>query len=81
MKAQDQGEPPFTTLSGLLTIDVSDINDNPPDFNHLLPEQTHFSVLEGSKSVGKTVGKVKAQDQDSNGTLSYAFQGEGNECQ
>ncbi|KAK3772598.1 hypothetical protein RRG08_027333 [Elysia crispata] len=74
VKAQDQGEPPFTTLSGLLTIDVSDINDNPPDFNHLLPEQTHFSVLEGSKSVGKTVGKVKAQDQDSNGTLSYAFQ-------
>ncbi|GFN94954.1 cadherin-23, partial [Plakobranchus ocellatus] len=75
IQAKDNGDPRFTVLSGLLTIHISDINDNAPDFKHLSIEDTSFSVEEGSGGVGTQVGTIKAQDKDLNATLSYDLLG------
>ncbi|XP_077153386.1 protocadherin-20 [Ranitomeya variabilis] len=68
--AEDGGNPPLVG-SATLSILISDVNDNCPQFN----ESTINVTIPGNSSVGMKVTKVHAVDIDlgSNAIITYAF--------
>uniref|UniRef100_A0A3B4U4G2 Protocadherin alpha-8-like n=1 Tax=Seriola dumerili TaxID=41447 RepID=A0A3B4U4G2_SERDU len=66
--ATDCGQPPLSTLK-TLTIDVSDVNDNNPEFLH---NPIEFYLRENNVP-GKTIFSITATDRDlnENGALTY----------
>lgn len=67
--ASDGGSPALSS-SQILTITVSDINDNPPTFTH---KEFVANVLE-NEPVGMYVTVVKAQDPDSSSNAKIQYQ-------
>ncbi|XP_075959837.1 protocadherin alpha-3-like [Anarhichas minor] len=70
ISATDEGSPPLSNIS-VITVYVSDVNDNAPSFpEHLV----NIYVKENSK-VGTVVKTVTATDADvsNNGQVSYSF--------
>ncbi|XP_053311400.1 protocadherin-20 [Spea bombifrons] len=68
--AEDGGNPPLSG-SATLTILVSDVNDNCPQFH-----ESHINVtLPGNSSIGAAVATVHAEDKDlgSNAQVTYSF--------
>ena len=68
--ATDDGSPPKTNIT-TITIEVTDINDNPPVFQHSL---WNISAEENAKP-GRKIGEVFARDLDSkeNKRLTYKW--------
>ncbi|XP_070819216.1 protocadherin alpha-3-like [Chaetodon trifascialis] len=68
--ATDEGTPPLSSTS-IVSVDVSDVNDNPPRFSE---PQVNVYVKENSP-VGAVIKTVTAVDADSsqNGQVSYSF--------
>ncbi|XP_072266589.1 protocadherin-20 [Pyxicephalus adspersus] len=68
--AEDGGNPPLVG-SATLSILISDVNDNCPQFNESLINVT----LPGNSSTGTKVTSVQAEDKDlgSNALITYAF--------
>ncbi|XP_077190373.1 cadherin EGF LAG seven-pass G-type receptor 2 isoform X2 [Paroedura picta] len=71
IRAQDGGRPPLSNISGLVTIQVLDINDNAPIF---VSTPFQSTVLE-NVPVGYSVIHIQAIDADSgeNARLEYAL--------
>ncbi|XP_062589500.1 cadherin-23-like, partial [Saccostrea cucullata] len=65
----DHGEPPRSSISPLLTIQVLDINDNPPEFTQNL---TNGEVKENRNDT--LVTTVKAVDKDSMAVIQYSIE-------
>ncbi|XP_054872460.1 protocadherin alpha-8-like isoform X33 [Amphiprion ocellaris] len=70
IRASDGGNPSLSSTS-IITIHVSDVNDNPPHFSS---PYINIYVKENSK-VGEVLRTVSAQDADidQNGQMSYSF--------
>ncbi|XP_074530020.1 protocadherin alpha-8-like isoform X6 [Halichoeres trimaculatus] len=68
--ATDEGTPPLSSTS-IVTVHVSDVNDNPPQFSEQL---IHVFIKENS-AVGEVITTVKAEDTDinQNGQVRYSF--------
>ncbi|XP_076594785.1 protocadherin alpha-8-like isoform X9 [Chaetodon auriga] len=68
--ATDEGTPPLSSIS-IVSVDVSDVNDNPPRFSE---PQVNVYVKENSP-VGAVIQTVTAVDADisQNGQVSYSF--------
>ncbi|XP_076594784.1 protocadherin alpha-4-like isoform X8 [Chaetodon auriga] len=68
--ATDEGTPPLSSTS-IVSVDVSDVNDNPPRFSE---PQVNVYVKENSP-VGAVIKTVTAVDADisHNGQVSYSF--------
>ncbi|XP_034545028.1 protocadherin alpha-8-like isoform X17 [Notolabrus celidotus] len=68
--ATDEGTPPLSSKS-IVTVHVSDVNDNPPRFSEKL---INVFVKENS-AVGAVITTVSAEDVDinQNGQVSYSF--------
>ncbi|XP_050928257.1 protocadherin alpha-10 isoform X8 [Lates calcarifer] len=68
--ATDEGTPPLSSTN-IVTVHVSDVNDNPPRFSELL---VNVYVKENSP-VGAVIKTVTATDADveRNGQVSYSF--------
>uniref|UniRef100_UPI00398F78D5 protocadherin Fat 3-like isoform X1 n=2 Tax=Pristiophorus japonicus TaxID=55135 RepID=UPI00398F78D5 len=60
VQAKDSGIPPMSSTV-TVNIDVSDINDNPPDF---IPAN-YSAVIQENKSVGTSILQLSVTDQDS----------------
>ncbi|XP_038149789.1 cadherin EGF LAG seven-pass G-type receptor 3 isoform X2 [Cyprinodon tularosa] len=77
VRAQDNGRPPLSNNTGIVSVQVTDVNDNPPIFVST-PFQT--SVLE-SAPVGSSILHVQAIDTDSgdNARLEYRLTGTGSD--
>ncbi|NWU11627.1 CAD19 protein, partial [Cephalopterus ornatus] len=75
IQAKDMvGQPGAFSATATVTINLSDINDNPPKFQQRL---YHMSVSEDAP-VGTTVGKVFAEDSDigENAAMNYSIEGD-----
>ncbi|NWU82849.1 CAD19 protein, partial [Onychorhynchus coronatus] len=75
IQAKDMvGQPGAFSATATVTINLSDINDNPPKFQQRL---YHMSVSEEAP-VGTTVGKVFAEDSDigENAAMNYSIEGD-----
>ncbi|NWU69026.1 CAD19 protein, partial [Pterocles burchelli] len=75
IQAKDMvGQPGAFSATATVTINLSDINDNPPKFQQRL---YHMSVSEEAP-VGTTVGKVFAEDGDigKNAAMNYFIEGD-----
>ncbi|KAM4700821.1 cadherin EGF LAG seven-pass G-type receptor 2 isoform 2-T2 [Discoglossus pictus] len=74
VRAQDGGRPPLSNVTGLVTVQVLDINDNTPAF---VSGPFQAAVLE-SAPLGYSVLQVQALDADSgeNSRLEYQLTGE-----
>ncbi|XP_062342053.1 protocadherin alpha-8-like isoform X5 [Osmerus eperlanus] len=72
IKATDEGLPPLST-SSVITVHVSDVNDNTPRFT----EPVVNVYLKENSLVGERVGSVTANDPDdsANSQLTYALLG------
>ncbi|KAG7230315.1 hypothetical protein INR49_024419, partial [Caranx melampygus] len=68
--ATDEGTPPLSSTN-IVTVDISDVNDNPPRFSE---PQVNVYVKENSP-VGSVIKKVSAVDADidQNGQMAYSF--------
>ncbi|XP_074530801.1 protocadherin alpha-3-like [Halichoeres trimaculatus] len=68
--ATDEGTPPLSSTS-IVTVHVSDVNDNPPRFS----EQLINVFVKENSAVGEVITTVKAEDADinQNGQVSYSF--------
>ncbi|XP_074530017.1 protocadherin alpha-8-like isoform X4 [Halichoeres trimaculatus] len=68
--ATDEGTPPLSSTS-IVTVHVSDVNDNPPRFS----EQLINIFVKENSAVGAVITKVKAEDADvnENGQVSYSY--------
>ncbi|NWQ71233.1 CAD19 protein, partial [Neopipo cinnamomea] len=78
IQAKDMvGQPGAFSATATVTINLSDINDNPPKFQQRL---YHMSVSEEAP-VGTTVGKVFAEDNDigENAAMNYSIEGDGSQ--
>ncbi|NWT02465.1 CAD19 protein, partial [Mionectes macconnelli] len=75
IEAKDMvGQPGAFSATATVTINLSDINDNPPKFQQRL---YHMSVSEDAP-MGTTVGKVFAEDNDigENAAMNYSIEGD-----
>ncbi|NXK30658.1 CAD19 protein, partial [Piprites chloris] len=75
IQAKDMvGQPGAFSATATVTINLSDVNDNPPKFQQRL---YHMSVSEEAP-VGTTVGKVFAEDNDigENAAMNYSIEGD-----
>ncbi|XP_027578921.1 cadherin-19 [Pipra filicauda] len=75
IQAKDMvGQPGAFSATATVTINLSDVNDNPPKFQQRL---YHMSVSEEAP-VGTTVGKVFAEDSDigENAAMNYSIEGD-----
>ncbi|XP_062342057.1 protocadherin alpha-8-like isoform X8 [Osmerus eperlanus] len=72
IRATDEGLPPLST-SSVITVHVSDVNDNAPRFT----EPVVNMYLKENSPVGERVGSVTANDPDdsANSQLTYALLG------
>ncbi|XP_045886271.1 protocadherin alpha-8-like [Micropterus dolomieu] len=68
--ATDEGTPPLSSTN-ILTVHVSDVNDNPPRF----PEPLVNVYVKENSPVGAVIKTVSAADADidQNGQVSYSF--------
>uniref|UniRef100_A0A3B3ZJN6 Uncharacterized protein n=1 Tax=Periophthalmus magnuspinnatus TaxID=409849 RepID=A0A3B3ZJN6_9GOBI len=73
IKAQDGGRPPLINVTGMVVIQVVDVNDNPPMF---VSTPFQASVLE-NVPIGHSVIHIQANDADSgeNSRLEYRLTG------
>lgn len=71
---QDDGQPSRTSTK-VLTVDVLDVNDNPPRFSH----QIYSAEIIENNHVGATVLQVSASDPDAgeNAAITYQLTGNG----
>uniref|UniRef100_A0A8C3TMQ7 Cadherin 19 n=1 Tax=Catharus ustulatus TaxID=91951 RepID=A0A8C3TMQ7_CATUS len=70
IQAKDMvGQPGALSATATVTINLSDINDNPPKFQHRL----YYMSVSEEAPVGTTVGKVFAEDSDTgdNAAMDY----------
>ncbi|CAB1416049.1 unnamed protein product [Pleuronectes platessa] len=69
VRAQDNGRPPLSNNTGIVSVQVTDVNDNPPIF---VSTPFQASVLE-SAPVGSSILHIQAIDTDSadNARLEY----------
>ncbi|XP_039976523.1 protocadherin alpha-8-like [Xiphias gladius] len=76
IKATDCGEPPLSALK-TLTIQISDVNDNSPQF----PQNPLQFYLSENNVAGKSILSVSATDSDlnDNAAVSYHIMREGNQ--
>lgn len=73
VRAQDNGRPPLSNNTGIVSVQVTDVNDNPPIF---VSTPFQASVLE-SAPVGSSILHIHAIDTDSadNARLEYRLTG------
>lgn len=73
VRAQDNGRPPLSNNTGIVSVQVTDVNDNPPIF---VSTPFQASVLESSP-VGSSILHIQAIDTDSgdNARLEYKLTG------
>uniref|UniRef100_A0A673AST3 Cadherin, EGF LAG seven-pass G-type receptor 3 n=1 Tax=Sphaeramia orbicularis TaxID=375764 RepID=A0A673AST3_9TELE len=73
VRAQDNGRPPLSNNTGIVSIQVTDVNDNPPIF---VSTPFQASVLE-SAPIGSSILHIQAIDTDSgdNARLEYRLTG------
>uniref|UniRef100_A0A8C3AM08 Cadherin EGF LAG seven-pass G-type receptor 3 n=1 Tax=Cyclopterus lumpus TaxID=8103 RepID=A0A8C3AM08_CYCLU len=73
VRAQDNGRPPLSNNTGIVSVQVTDVNDNPPIF---VSTPFQASVLE-SAPVGSSILHIQAIDTDSsdNARLEYRLTG------
>ncbi|XP_061191820.1 cadherin-23-like [Saccostrea echinata] len=65
----DHGEPPRSTISPFFTIQVLDVNDNPPEFTQ------NFTNVEVKENRNNTlVTTVRAVDKDSMAVIQYSIE-------
>ncbi|NWW77078.1 CAD19 protein, partial [Climacteris rufus] len=75
IQAKDMvGQPGAFSATATVTINLSDINDNPPKFQQRL----YYMSVSEEAPVGTTVGKVFAEDSDigSNAAMDYFIEGD-----
>ncbi|XP_076133414.1 cadherin EGF LAG seven-pass G-type receptor 3 [Alosa pseudoharengus] len=75
VRAQDNGRPPLSNNTGIVSVQVIDVNDNPPIF---VSTPFQATVLE-SAPVGHSILHIQAIDTDSgdNARLEYRLTGTG----
>ncbi|KAJ8384168.1 hypothetical protein AAFF_G00207860 [Aldrovandia affinis] len=73
VRAQDNGRPPLSNNTGIVSVQVTDVNDNPPIF---VSTPFQASVLE-SAPIGHSILHIQAIDTDSgdNARLEYRLTG------
>ncbi|XP_071331336.1 cadherin EGF LAG seven-pass G-type receptor 3 isoform X3 [Trachinotus anak] len=73
VRAQDNGRPPLSNNTGIVSVQVTDVNDNPPIF---VSTPFQASVLE-SAPIGSSILHIQAIDTDSadNARLEYRLTG------
>ncbi|KAJ0036501.1 hypothetical protein NQD34_005178 [Periophthalmus magnuspinnatus] len=73
VRAQDNGRPPLSNNTGIVSVQVTDVNDNPPIF---VSTPFQASVLESSP-IGSSILHIQAIDTDSgdNARLEYRLTG------
>ncbi|NXS54993.1 CAD19 protein, partial [Brachypteracias leptosomus] len=75
IQAKDMvGQPGALSATATVTINLSDINDNPPKFQQRL----YYMSISEEAPVGTTVGKVFAEDSDigKNAAMNYFIEGD-----
>ncbi|NWI52773.1 CAD19 protein, partial [Calyptomena viridis] len=75
IQAKDMvGQPGAFSATATVTINLSDINDNPPKFQQRL----YYMSVSEEAPVGTTVGKVFAEDSDigENAAMNYSIEGD-----
>ncbi|NXH96028.1 CAD19 protein, partial [Pachycephala philippinensis] len=75
IQAKDMvGQPGGFSATATVTINLSDVNDNPPKFQHRL----YYMSVSEEAPVGTTVGKVFAEDSDTgdNAAMDYFIEGD-----
>ncbi|NXU42542.1 CAD19 protein, partial [Drymodes brunneopygia] len=75
IQAKDMvGQPGAFSATATVTINLSDVNDNPPKFQHRL----YYMSVSEEAPVGTTVGKVFAEDSDigDNAAMDYFIEGD-----
>ncbi|XP_037101706.1 cadherin EGF LAG seven-pass G-type receptor 3 isoform X1 [Syngnathus acus] len=77
VRAQDNGRPPLSNNTGIVSVQVTDVNDNPPIF---VSTPFQASVLESSP-VGSSILHIQAIDTDAgdNARLEYRLTGTGSD--
>ncbi|KAK1801130.1 hypothetical protein P4O66_022831 [Electrophorus voltai] len=75
LRAQDNGRPPLSNNTGIVSVQVTDVNDNPPIF---VSTPFQATVLE-SAPIGHSILHIQAIDTDSgdNARLEYRLTGTG----
>ncbi|KAK7884626.1 hypothetical protein WMY93_027749 [Mugilogobius chulae] len=73
VRAQDNGRPPLSNNTGIVSVQVTDVNDNPPIF---VSTPFQASVLESSP-IGSSILHIQAIDTDAgdNARLEYRLTG------
>ncbi|XP_072305440.1 cadherin EGF LAG seven-pass G-type receptor 3 isoform X2 [Eucyclogobius newberryi] len=73
VRAQDNGRPPLSNNTGIVSVQITDVNDNPPIF---VSTPFQASVLESSP-IGSSILHIQAIDTDSgdNARLEYRLTG------
>ncbi|NWV70732.1 CAD19 protein, partial [Malurus elegans] len=75
IQAKDMvGQPGAFSATATVTINLSDVNDNPPKF----PQRLYYMSVSEDAPVGTTVGKVFAEDSDvgDNAAMDYFIEGD-----
>ncbi|NXT78629.1 CAD19 protein, partial [Zapornia atra] len=75
IQAKDMvGQPGAFSATATVTINLSDINDNPPKY----PQRLYYMSVSEESPVGATVGKVFAEDSDigENAAMNYSIEGD-----
>ncbi|XP_030641031.1 cadherin EGF LAG seven-pass G-type receptor 3 [Chanos chanos] len=77
LRAQDNGRPPLSNNTGIVSVQVTDVNDNPPIF---VSTPFQATVLE-SAPIGHSILHIQAIDTDSgdNARLEYRLTGTGSD--
>ncbi|XP_051950332.1 cadherin EGF LAG seven-pass G-type receptor 3 [Xyrauchen texanus] len=75
LRAQDNGRPPLSNNTGIVSVQVTDVNDNPPIF---VSTPFQATVLE-SAPIGHSIFHIQAIDTDNgdNARLEYRLTGTG----
>lgn len=63
------------TSTATLTIQVTDVNDNPPEFD----SNAYTLTVNETATPGTIIGVVKATDRDSNPNIVYKLSGPSSE--
>uniref|UniRef100_A0A8C6SKB1 Cadherin, EGF LAG seven-pass G-type receptor 3 n=1 Tax=Neogobius melanostomus TaxID=47308 RepID=A0A8C6SKB1_9GOBI len=73
VRAQDNGRPPLSNNTGIVSVQITDVNDNPPIF---VSTPFQASVME-SAPIGSSILHIQAIDTDSgdNARLEYRLTG------
>ncbi|KAA0714533.1 Cadherin EGF LAG seven-pass G-type receptor 3 [Triplophysa tibetana] len=77
LRAQDNGRPPLSNNTGIVSVQVTDVNDNPPIF---VSTPFQATVLE-SAPIGHSILHIQAIDTDNgdNARLEYRLTGTGSD--